>query len=164
MRRAILSIRDRLDRAGVLLSGLCAVHCLAGLLLARRFPLRMGEATEVTPAPLEHLLVAEEPDPEAGPVAVEVIYRVRPEAMAAFLDQAAQLRVPRQRDGATFWRLYRDLDDRQRCVERFIVRSWADYLRQRERRTLADRELEASLRDHLVESSEVEVRHYLAER
>lgn len=29
----MLSIRDRLDRVGVLLSGLCAVHCLASLLL-----------------------------------------------------------------------------------------------------------------------------------
>lgn len=33
MRNAMLSIRDRLDRVGVLLSGLCALHCLAGLLL-----------------------------------------------------------------------------------------------------------------------------------
>jgi hypothetical protein len=33
MRTAILSIRDRLDRVGVLLSGLCALHCIAGLLL-----------------------------------------------------------------------------------------------------------------------------------
>lgn len=33
MRMAMLSIRDRLDRVGVLLSGLCAVHCLASLLL-----------------------------------------------------------------------------------------------------------------------------------
>lgn len=33
MQRALLSIRDRLDRVGVLLSGLCAVHCLASLLL-----------------------------------------------------------------------------------------------------------------------------------
>ncbi len=33
MRTAILSIRDRLDRVGVLLSGLCAVHCIAGLVL-----------------------------------------------------------------------------------------------------------------------------------
>ncbi len=33
MRVAILSIRNRLDRVGVLLSGLCAVHCLASLLL-----------------------------------------------------------------------------------------------------------------------------------
>jgi len=33
MRDAILSIRDRLDRVGVLLSGLCAVHCVLGLVL-----------------------------------------------------------------------------------------------------------------------------------
>ncbi|PKB13980.1 MerC mercury resistance protein [Novosphingobium kunmingense] len=33
MRLAMLSIRDRLDRVGVLLSGLCAVHCLASLML-----------------------------------------------------------------------------------------------------------------------------------
>ena len=33
MRDAIPLIRGRLDRFGVLLSGLCALHCLAGLLL-----------------------------------------------------------------------------------------------------------------------------------
>jgi len=33
MRTAILSIRERLDRAGILLSGLCALHCLAGIVL-----------------------------------------------------------------------------------------------------------------------------------
>ncbi len=33
MRNAILSIRNRLDRVGVLLSGLCALHCIAGLVL-----------------------------------------------------------------------------------------------------------------------------------
>lgn len=33
MRDAILSIRDRLDGVGVFLSGLCAVHCVLGLIL-----------------------------------------------------------------------------------------------------------------------------------
>jgi len=33
MRDALLSIRDRLDGAGVFLSGLCAVHCVLGLVL-----------------------------------------------------------------------------------------------------------------------------------
>jgi hypothetical protein len=33
MREALVLIRNRLDRVGVLLSGLCALHCLAGLLL-----------------------------------------------------------------------------------------------------------------------------------
>jgi hypothetical protein len=140
------------------------VAMLAGLLLAKPFPLRMGADLEVTPAPLEHLLMANEPDPEAGPVAVELIYRVRPEAVDAFVGEVTLLKAPRQRDGALFWRLYRDLEDRQRFVERFIVQSWADYLHQRSRQTLADRELEASLRAHLSEGSAIETRHYLAER
>ncbi len=33
MRRTINMIRDRLDRAGLLLSGLCAVHCVLSIVL-----------------------------------------------------------------------------------------------------------------------------------
>lgn len=33
MRSTLLSIRDRLDHAGVLVSGLCVVHCVAGIVL-----------------------------------------------------------------------------------------------------------------------------------
>lgn len=33
MRETLVLIRNRLDRAGVVLSGLCALHCIAGLLL-----------------------------------------------------------------------------------------------------------------------------------
>jgi hypothetical protein len=33
MRDAFLSIRNRLDRTGILLSGLCVVHCVAGIVL-----------------------------------------------------------------------------------------------------------------------------------
>lgn len=33
MRTALLSIRDRLDRVGVLLSGLCALHCVLSIVL-----------------------------------------------------------------------------------------------------------------------------------
>ena len=33
MRRAFLSIRDRFDRTGIFLSGLCLVHCVLGLVI-----------------------------------------------------------------------------------------------------------------------------------
>ena len=33
MRHALLSIRDRFDRAGIFLSGLCVVHCVLGLVI-----------------------------------------------------------------------------------------------------------------------------------
>jgi hypothetical protein len=137
---------------------------LASLGLARRFPLRMSGLDEVTQAPLSaDLFVTHQPDPEAGPVAVEIGYRVRPEATQDFLDAVSQLRGPRRRDGATLWRIYRDLSDPARFVERFIVTSWADYLHQRARGTVADQEIEAGLRAFLLPGDEPTAQHYIAE-
>jgi predicted MFS family arabinose efflux permease len=143
-----------------------AAACMAaGLLLARPFPLRMGEAEEVTLATRwDDFFVADEPHPEAGPVAVELGYRVAAEHSEAFLDALAQLRAPRKRDGATFWRAYRDLSDPSRYVERFIVTSWADYLHQRSRATLADQELEQRVRAYLLPGEAVSMQHFIAER
>lgn len=142
-----------------------AALMLGGLLLARRWPLRMGEAHDVTQAvPWEDLFVAHEPEPEAGPVAVEIRYRVREADTGAFLDAIAALRAPRQRDGASFWRVYRDLSDPTRFVERFIVRSWADYLHQRARQTLADQALEARVRAFVPAGEPIVTDHYIAER
>lgn len=50
MRAALLSIRDRFDRLGVALSGLCVVHCLAGLLLVSV----LGLGSEALLAPAWH--------------------------------------------------------------------------------------------------------------
>ena len=150
-----------------LATALCvAALCMAGgMLLARPFPLRMGEAPDVDQvAPWEDLFVAEEPEPEAGPVAVEIGYRIRPEETAAFLEAVSLLRAPRRRDGATIWRLYRDLSDPARFVERFIVTSWADYLHQRARATAADHELERVVRSFLQDGEAVSTQHYIAER
>lgn len=141
-----------------------ALLMLANLLLAQRFPLRMGALHEVTQAPFEDLLVTDPPDPEAGPVAVELSYRIRPEDAEAFLTEVALLKAPRQRDGATFWRIYRDLDDPTRFVERFIITRWADYLHQRARATVADHTLEAEVRAFLAPDESARMAHYIAER
>jgi MFS family permease len=154
------------------LFGLTAALCIAallmaaGVLLARWFPLRMGDAADVTPVVTmwEDFAVADEPSPEAGPVAVEIAYRVRAEDVPAFLEAASQLRAPRRRDGATFWRLYRDLADPARYVERFIVTSWADYLHQRARSTLSDQELDERVRSFQLPGEAVTMAHYIAER
>ncbi len=46
----MIQIRNRLDRVGVLLSGLCALHCVAGLLLVAG----LGLSGEVLFAPAIH--------------------------------------------------------------------------------------------------------------
>ena len=136
-----------------------------GPLMARRFPLRMGEAEEVTPAtPWEDLFLSHEPDPEAGPVAVEMGYRIDPANAEDFLSAISQMRARRRRDGATFWRVYRDLSDASRYFERFIVTSWADYLHQRARTTQADHEIEGHIRTFLLPGESVSMQHYIAER
>jgi MFS family permease len=145
--------------------GVAAGSVLASVLLARRFPLRIGTESEITPAtPWLDLFIAVEPEPQAGPVAVEIAYRIQPADATSFLDAAELLRVPRQRAGATFWRIYRDLGDPTRYLERFIVTSWADYLRQRARATVADQTLEAEVRAFQAKDVPVAIQHYIAER
>ena len=147
-------------------AALCAAAALmlGNLLLARRFPLRMGAVHEVTQAPFEDLLVQDQPDAEAGPVSVEISYRIQPELAEAFLAEVSQLKAIRRRDGASLWRVYRDLDDPARYVERFIITRWADYLHQRARATMADQSIEARLRDMLAPGETVRMQHFIAER
>ncbi len=154
------------DIAGLTTALCVAAVCMAlGPLMARRFPLRMGEVQDVTPAtPWQELFLSDEPDPAAGPIAVEMGYRIDPKGAEDFLSAITQLRAPRRRDGATFWRVYRDLADPQRYFERFIVTSWADYLHQRARATMADHELESHVRSFLLEGESVTMQHYIAER
>ena len=142
-----------------------ALGTAAGLLLAKPFPLRMGDKQDVTQAhPWEELFITNEPSPDQGPVAVETIYRIEVAQTDAFLETVSHLRGPRRRDGATLWRVYSDLAEPSRFVERFIVTSWADYLHQRARATEADHALEAQVRAFQLEGVPVMMQHYLAER
>ncbi len=152
-------------------AGLATALCLAalvltaGIVLSRWFPLRMGEAPDVTPVALwDKVFIKDQPLPDDGPVSVEVSYRIRPGEAEEFLHAVSQLRASRRRDGATLWRVYRDLGDPTRYVERFIVASWADYLHQRARATMADQELESHVREFLRERDAVTTQHYIAER
>jgi MFS family permease len=144
---------------------LAALAMTAGIVLARWFPLRMGDAQEVTPVALfEDLYIKQPPLPDDGPVSVEVAYCIRPGEAEEFLHAVSQLRASRRRDGATLWRVYRDLGDPSRYVERFIVASWADYLHQRARATLADQDVEERVREFLRDGAAVTTQHYIAER
>jgi MFS family permease len=79
-----------------------------------------------------------EPDLEAGPVLVLVEYLVDPEEAGAFLGAVRALGGIRRRDGASTWGIYRDSTNPARYLESFEIESWAEYLRQRERLTVAD--------------------------
>jgi len=82
---------------------------------------------------------------DSGPVLVTVEYDVAPENAREFVKALRRYGRIRRRDGAMRWGMFRDLEKPDRYVETFIVVSWAEHLRQHDRFTHADRELEERL-------------------
>lgn len=126
---------------------LAALTLWAGLFLTRNGRLELGQEADYASAipPTDRLLVPEPFNPGPGPVSIELAYRVVADERASFIAIAYAVGQSRRRNGAKNWRLYHDLDDNGHYVERFIVESWLDYLRQQSRTTQADLALEARL-------------------
>jgi MFS family permease len=94
-------------------------------------------------------------DLQRGPVLVTVEYTVIPEHEAEFVDAIHQYGRIRRRDGAYRWGIYRDAEIGNRYLEIFLVNSWAEHLRQHERQTQADRELEQRLSSYAAADPKV---------
>jgi predicted MFS family arabinose efflux permease len=93
------------------------------------------------PAPELISINNDAPDHNEGPVRISVEYRIPLEDYADFTHAIFDLRSVRMRDGAIRWGIYRDADDPTRLNETFLMESWIDYLRSRERVTAADTEI-----------------------
>ena len=72
---------------------------------------------------------------------IQIEYRVDPQNRKPFLRAIHGVEPIRRRNGATSWRVFRDLAEDGRFVERYILASWAEYIRLRSRMTTADRKL-----------------------
>jgi MFS family permease len=94
-----------------------------------------------------------------GPVLVTVEYSVISGQEAMFVKAIRQYARLRRRDGAYRWGIYRDTEAANRFVEIFLVHSWAEHLRQHQRQTAADRELEQQV--FVYVAGEPKVRHLL---
>lgn len=126
---------------------LAALTLGLGLMLTRNSRLELGKEADYATAipPTDRLLLPEQLNPGPGPVSIELAYRVAPHDRLIFIEIAYAVGLSRRRNGAKNWRLYHDLDENGHYVERFIVESWLDYLRQESRITQADQFLEARL-------------------
>jgi MFS family permease len=115
-----------------------AIGFAVALPVARRWRLGAAQGVDLTPTPKGQLQLAWDPDLDEGPVLVLVDYRIEPRRADAFEEAVSELGRIRRRDGATTWGVFRDPTDDRRYIETFVVESWAEYLRQRERLTAAD--------------------------
>jgi MFS family permease len=112
-------------------------------LVNRRTRVEMGTEADVSPSTqLPDLAIAFEPLPDDGPVLIQIEYHIAPEHRKDFLRAAHAAQRTRRRNGATSWRVFRDLSEEGRYVERFIVASWAEFVRLRQRMTVTDRKLQ----------------------
>ena len=111
--------------------------------LNRRVRLKLGDEADVTPGvQLPDMAIAVEPLPDDGPVIIQLEYRIDPENLEQFVRAIQKVEPTRRRNGASDWLVFRDLGEDGRFVERFIIRSWAEYVRLRTRMTMADRQIQ----------------------
>jgi MFS family permease len=120
---------------------------LVTLPFSRRLHVLCGEQPDLSPMRTDFAVphLALEPAMHDGPVRILIDYCVDPEDYNDFVYAVHKLRDVRLRDGAMRWGVFQDANDPRRLNETFIMESWIDYLRQRERFTASDR----TIRDHV---------------
>jgi MFS family permease len=117
------------------------------LALTRRVRVALGEEADVTTGvPLPEFAITAEPMPDDGPVLIQIEYMIDAQNRGRFLRAVNAIEPTRRRNGASYWRLYRDLEHEGRFVERFVITSWAEYVRLRARMTVAERRLQVRVR------------------
>jgi len=90
-----------------------------------------------------------------GRALVTVEYRVRRQHTEPFLRLMEKYEQVRRRDGASWWGIFRDIEDENVYVESFLAASWAEHLRQHDRFTRADREIEDEISQHVTEKPKI---------
>jgi MFS family permease len=120
---------------------------LITLPLSSRLHILRGELPDLSPFGSKAFVpLALEPEMSDGPVRILVDYIVDPQDYNAFVKAIHELKDVRLRDGAIRWGIFQDADNLRHLNETFVMESWIDYLRQRERFTASDR----ALRDRVL--------------
>jgi MFS family permease len=129
------------------------------------WPQKLHQGAALDLAPSAHWpapILAQEVAADRGPVMVTVEYRVEPSRTTAFLAAMNEVAAERRRDGAYAWGLFEDAAEPGRWLEYFLVESWLEHLRQHERVTKADADLQARARVFHHGEREPVVTHWLA--
>ncbi len=141
------------------------IALLAAAAATARLRLTGQREPDVTPSlhwPEPALLV--DRNPEHGPVLVTVEYWIDPARGVEFARAMQAMRTVRRRDGAIRWGLFEDAAAPGRYIETFVVESWAEHLRQHERATVSDRELEETAWAFHLAPEPPKVTHWIAAR
>ena len=132
-----------------------------GLLAALRWRLQGIGALDLTPSVRPEPVTVLDPEPDDGPVLVLVRYRVDLARAEEFASAMRAMRRVRRRDGAYRWGLFEDVADPSCFVETYVVRSWAEHLRQHERFTAEDLAIRDRVRSFHIGDDPPAVSHFI---
>src|SRR5881296_1722508 len=142
-----------------------AAGMVAAVALTWRFKLGHHQMPDFTPSMAwAPPVLAENPEPDRGPVMVTIEYRVDPAKRAEFVAAMQEVGEMRRRNGAYYWELYHESANPAQFVETFMDESWIEHLRQHERVSVADREIQRRAKQYLIAGYEVKSKHWLADR
>ncbi|MBP2169351.1 MFS family permease [Erwinia toletana] len=146
-------------------SGLVATLLVAGAallltaLLVWRLKLPAGDADL---QPSGHWQTPELEGGDRGPVMIQIHYLVAQEDRPAFLSAIRKLSRVRRRDGASAWGIAEHSAESDTLVEWFLVESWHEHLRQHQRVSNADADLQREVVSFHRGDSKPVVNHLLS--
>jgi MFS family permease len=152
-------VAGRLGERTALLAA--AASFALGMLAALRWRLQAIGGLDLTPSVRPEPVTVMDPEPDDGPVLVLVRYRVDPSRTEEFASAMRAMRRVRRRDGAYRWGLFEDVADPSCFVETYVVRSWAEHLRQHERFTAEDLAVRDRVRSFHIGDDPPAVSHFI---
>jgi len=140
-----------------------AILLLTVLALVRKVPLTSVGTLDLTPsAHWPAPVLSGELEPDRGPVMILIDYEIRPQDRDAFLTTLRRFSAQRRRDGAVDWHVFQDAENEDLWTESFLVTSWLDHLRQHDRVTKTDADLQEEVRRFHQGGTPPRVRHLIA--
>lgn len=97
-----------------------------------------------------------------GPVMVTVEYHIEPARQAEFVVALEKLGRIRRRDGALLWRHFTDIQDPSHQIEMFMLEDWVQHLRQHERVTMTDKQVQSLVNSFHQAGQLPKVSHYVS--
>jgi MFS family permease len=114
---------------------------LAGIALSRLFTVIIEEIDHTPYRKIPTPVGTEVPRATQGPVMVTIEYTIDPEQEPHFIRIMRDIRRMRLREGAFFWKLFKDIENITHYTECFMSESWIDHLRYHERISVSDNKL-----------------------
>src|SRR5262245_54074762 len=141
---------------------IAAAGLLAAIPLTWRWKLGTGANVDLTPSMhWPDPIVTHDVERHQGPVLVTVEYRINPRDRDQFIAAMAQLGYESQGNGAYGWVVSEDSASEGRMLETFLVESWLEHLRQRERVTNEDRVLQDLVNQFQTEDVMPKITHFI---